>query len=317
MRRTFVAVFVSLLAWVVGSALLVDVRAQTQEPGFGYIVDRRFIPPFASPEPFHVLAIGSDARPGVCEPVERCLADSLHLISVNPAEGGATIIGIPRDSHVSIPGQGSRKINDSLFLGGPELVVQTVEELAGVSIDMYFLTSFEGFRHMVEAIGGIDVEIPYPMNDSASGAVFDAGERRLTGREALAFSRNRKNTPNGDFSRTENQGLVILGALEQFQAEVRKDPLRLLEWIRLGARYIQTDVTVADLFQLALGAIELEPDNVTNLAVPGGIGMIGGASVVTLGGEATALFQDVADDGLVGAATETSVEEDIQEETEE
>jgi LCP family protein required for cell wall assembly len=264
-----------------------------------------------------VLAIGSDARPGVCEPVERCLADSIHLISVNPKEGAATVIGIPRDSYVEIPGHGSAKINDSLFLGGPELVVETVEGLADVEIDMYFLTSFEGFRHMVEEIGGIEVEIPYPMSDEASGAVFEAGPRVLTGREALAFSRNRKDTPNGDFSRTENQGLVILGALQQFQSEVRKDPTRIFEWLRLGATYIQTDVTLGDLFELALGTLRLDPEDVTNVAVPGGIGMIGGASVVTLGGDADALFADVAEDAIVSDATETEAETEIDEEVEE
>jgi LCP family protein required for cell wall assembly len=313
------AVFVALLGWVTGAALLADgpaARAQEGRP-FGFLTDSKFIPPFPTRQPFHVLAIGSDARPGVCEPVERCLADSIHLISVNPRQGGATIIGIPRDSYVEVPGHGSAKINDSLFLGGPELVVETVEALADVEIDMYFLTSFEGFRHMVEEIGGIEVEVPYPMSDEASGAVFEAGPRTLTGREALAFSRNRKDTPNGDFSRTENQGLVILGALQQFQQEARRDPGRIFEWLRLGAKYIQTDLTLSDLFDLALATLRLDPDQVTNVPVPGGIGMIGGASVVTLGSEADALFADVAEDAMVTDATEAEAETEIDEEVEE
>ena len=315
MRRLalWAAVFGILLAWVTIAALRVTVEpaeAQTP-PTVGRIEEATSLPDFSFNDPFYVLAIGSDARPGVCEPVERCLADSIHLIGINPKEGAASIIGIPRDSYVSIPGQGQAKINDSLFLGGPELVVQTVEELAEVDIDMYFLTSFEGFRHMVEEIGGIEVEIPYAMSDSASGAVFEAGERRLTGAEALAFSRNRKDVPNGDFSRTENQGLIILSALQQFQAEVRRDPLRMLEWLILGARYTQTDVTLPDLFELALASLRLDPEGITNLAMPGGISMVGSASVVTVGGEAEAMLQDIADDGLVEApATEEAATEE-------
>ena len=313
MRRVsaWAALFAALLAWVTVAALLADPPADAQSPvPVGHPTNASSVSSFPSNEPFFVVAIGSDARPGVCEPVERCLADSIHLIGINPKEGAASIIGIPRDSYVEIPGHGSAKINDSLFLGGPELVVQTVEELAGVDASMYFLTSFEGFRHMVEEIGGIEVEIPYPMSDSASGAVFDEGVRRLTGREALAFSRNRKDTPNGDFSRTENQGLVMLGALQQFQAEVRRDPLRMFEWLVLGARYTQTDVTLADLYQLALGTLRLDPESVSNVATPGGISMVGGASVVTIGGEADALFADIADDGLIEApATEETESE--------
>jgi LCP family protein required for cell wall assembly len=307
------ALFSALLTWVAVAALLADPRADAQESPVpvGHPLGASSTPSFPFDDPFYMLAIGSDARPGVCEPVERCLADSIHLIGINPKERAASIIGIPRDSYVSIPGHGQAKINDSLFLGGPELVVQTVEELADVDIDMYFLTSFEGFRHMVEEIGGIEVEIPYAMSDTASGAVFEAGVRRLTGREALAFARNRKDTPNGDFSRTENQGLVILGALDQFQAEVRKDPLRMFEWLILGARYTQSDVTLRDLFELALASLRLDPEGITNVPMPGGISNVGGASVVTVGGEATALFQDIADDGLVEsvATDETAAEE--------
>ena len=317
MRRlsAWAVLFAGLLAWVTVAALLADPRdanAQGTPAPVGHPIGASSLPSFPFDDPFYVVAIGSDARPGVCEPVERCLADSIHLIGINPKERAASIIGIPRDSYVSIPGQGEAKINDSLFLGGPELVVQAVEELADVEVDMYFLTSFEGFRHMVEEIGGIEVEIPYAMSDPASGAVFDAGVRRLTGREALAFARNRKDTPNGDFSRTENQGLVILGALEQFQAEVRREPLRMLEWLILGARYTQTDVTLPDLFELALASLRLEPEGITNVAMPGGISMVGGASVVTVGGEADALFQDIADDGLIEAppTEETSTEDE-------
>ncbi|MDQ4004938.1 MAG: LCP family protein [Actinomycetota bacterium] len=316
MRRllAWASLFSTLMVWVAAAALMADpppATAQGTPVPVGHPIGASSLPSFPFDDPFYVLTIGSDARPGVCEPVERCLADSIHLIGVNPKERAASIIGIPRDSYVSIPGHGQAKINDSLFLGGPELVVQTVEELADVDIEMYFLTSFEGFRHMVEEIGGIEVEIPYAMSDTASGAVFEEGNRRLTGREALAFSRNRKDTPNGDFSRTENQGLIMLGALRQFQAEVRRDPLRMLEWLVLGARYIQTDVTLSDLFQLALASLRLDQETITNVAMPGGISNVGGASVVTVGGEATAVFQDIADDGLIEAPpTEESTEDE-------
>jgi LCP family protein required for cell wall assembly len=299
------AVYVGLAGWLVTGAALANppnLAAQSSPPPaafVGHSQDASFPAPFIAKRPFFILAIGSDARPDVCEPVERCLADSIHLIGVNPREGGASILGFPRDSYVNIPGVGTRKINDSLFYGGPELVVQTVEELVGVDIDYYLLTSFEGLRNMVNDIGGINVEIPYTMNDPSSGAVFDAGPATLDGQQALAFARNRKDTPNGDFSRSENQGRLLLAALQQLRKDFRKDSLSLFTWLIAGMTSIQTDLPWSDMFELALASVTIEPNRVVNRVTPGGISTAGGASIVALGSDAEAVFADIADDGLL------------------
>jgi LCP family protein required for cell wall assembly len=301
-----VALFAAIGVWIAGGALLADppsAGAQTGTPAqIGHAGSASFLPGFADvagKRTLFVLAIGSDARPGVCEPVERCLADSIHLIGINPRRGGASILGFPRDSYVPIPGVGTQKINNALFAGGPELVVQTVEELVGVDIDSYFLTSFAGLKHMINSVGGIEVEIPYAMNDPSSGAVFEAGPQVLDGKQTLAFARNRKSTPNGDFSRSENQGLVMLGALEQIRKDVRRDPFSLFTWLVSGIEHTQTDLSAVELFQLSMAALTVNPNKVVNRVTPGGIGTVGGASVVTLGGEADAMFADIADDGLL------------------
>jgi LCP family protein required for cell wall assembly len=289
--------------WLAGGALLADppsATAQTPTPmQLGHAGQASFVPGFRGRRPIFVLAIGSDARPGVCEPVERCLADSIHLIGINPKERGASILGFPRDSYVEIPGVGTRRINDALFYGGPELVVDTVEELVGVEIDYYFLTSFEGFRHMVNDVGGLEVELPYSVGASGDLPAMSAGVQELDGELALALARNRKGVPNGDFSRSENQGLLLMSALERFRKDVRKDPLSVFTWIVSGLRNIQTELSAGEVFQLALSALTIEPNRVVNRVVPGGIGFAGEASVVQLGGEAEAMFQDVADDGLL------------------
>lgn len=305
-RRPLLALFVALCTSIAAGAALADPpTAGAQEsppPPLGHPVDSSYLPSFADvagKRTLFVLAIGSDARPGVCEPVERCLADSIHLIGINPRKGGASILGFPRDSYVPIPGVGTQKINNALFAGGPELVVQTIEELVGVDVDSYFLTSFAGLKKMVNSVGGIEVEIPYAMNDASSGAVFEAGPNELDGKQALAFARNRKSTPNGDFSRSENQGLLMLGALEQFRKDIRKDPFSLFTWIVSGIEYIQTDLSAIELFQLSIASLTVNPNKVVNRVTPGGIGSAGGASIVTLGGEAEAVFADIADDGLL------------------
>ena len=257
-----------------------------------------FVSPLTSGRPIFILAIGSDARPGVCMPVDRCLADSLHLIGVSPRRGQATILGFPRDSYVNIPGFGTGKINDALYRGGPELVVQTVEELTGIPIHYYLLTSFEGLRGMVNEIGGIEVVVPYDMNDPASGAVFSAGLQRLDGKDALAFTRNRKDTPNGDFSRSENQGILLRAALAQLHTEFRRDPTALFRWVLAGMRHVESDLTFTDLFNLMVTALTIEPEAVTNCVVPGTLGFAGSASIVVITSAAEDIYRDLARDGV-------------------
>lgn len=304
-RLALGTLFAGLVAWIAGGAFLATpplARAQSPEMQLGHAGEASFLPGFrnvAGKGVFFVLAIGSDARPGVCEPVDRCLADSIHLIGINPRKGTASILGFPRDSYVPIPGVGTQKINNALYNGGPELVAQTIESLVGVEIDHYFLTSFAGLRHLVNAVGGIEVEIPYPMSDPYSGAALEAGPHTLDGKQALAFARNRHDTPNGDFSRSENQGRLMLAALSAFRKDVRKDPFSMFTWLVAGMEHVQTDLSAVDLFELGLAALTVQPNRVVNRVVPGGIGSAGGASIVTLGSEAQAVFADMADDGLL------------------
>src|SRR5207253_1282600 len=171
------------------------------------------VPALAGDRPLFILALVSDARPGQNPLRER--SDSIHLIGVNLRTHQATILGFPRDSWVSIPGHGTTKINAAMTMGGPDLTVRTLEALTGIHIDFWMLTSFGGLTRMVDWIGGIDVNVPYSMHDSYSGANFKAGRIHMRGWQALAFARNRHDTPNGDFSRSENQGRLFLAALAQ------------------------------------------------------------------------------------------------------
>lgn len=297
------ALLAALGAWLGVAALRPTtgpVGAQTPEAPVQIrrVQHAEYLPAPAGGAPIFVLAIGSDARPGVCMPVERCLADSLHLIGVNPEQRAATILGFPRDSYVTIPGVGANRINEALRRGGPELVVRTVEALTGIRIDYYMVTSFSGLRGMVNDVGGIEVDVPYAMNDPASGAVFDAGPQRLDGHEALAFSRNRKDTPNGDFSRSENQGILLRSTLEELHRGVRRDPATLFRWVIAGIRHVDTDLSLPEVFDLMLTALSVDPDGVTNCVVPGSYGFAGSASIVLINRAAEGVYRDLARDGV-------------------
>lgn len=304
MRRSVALGLAGLLAlgaWIgIGAAVTEPWRSQAeaQSPPIEIHAtqDASFLPTERN-KPIFILAIGSDARPG--EKEEDRLADSIHLIGVNPKEGAGTILGFPRDSYVSIPGVGDRKINDALFNGGPELVVEAIQNLTGITIDYYLLTGFDGFKKLVSGIGGLKVEVPYPMNDSNSGAVFEAGVTSVDGAEALAFARNRYDTPQGDFSRSENHGILILSALKKLRTSFEKDPGVIFEWIAVGMSYVKTDLSFDQIFDLTLTALQIAPAKMANAVVPGGTANVGGASVVVLAENAGEIYEDLADDAIL------------------
>jgi LCP family protein required for cell wall assembly len=258
-----------------------------------------FAPGLPSNGPLFILVIGSDARPG--RSAVNARADSIHIVGVNPRLGRVSILGIPRDSWVPIPGSGTNRINAALVHGGPELLVRTVEQVSGIPIDAFVLTGFVGFERLVDAVGGIDIRIPYPIDDPAARAHFRRGPEHLNRNEALAFSRARHDVPAGDFSRSFNQGRLMIAALATLRSQVADGRLAaLLPWVLAGGRFLQTDLSVGQIFELLLAASGFEPGRARNEVASGSGTTIGGQSVVVLGERARALFRDLRGDAVLG-----------------
>jgi LCP family protein required for cell wall assembly len=257
-----------------------------------------FVPALGGKRPLFVLVLGSDARPG--QNIERARADSIHIVGIDVKGKRASILGFPRDSWVSIPGHGTAKINTALFLGGPKLVVQTIENITGIRIDFYILTSFWGLESMVNGIGGLEVDVPYGMHDRYSGSNFSKGEQKLSGKEALAFSRDRHSVPNGDFSRSVNQGRLLLAALKKLRSGFEKDPGLVFTWIGVGWRHIRTDLSLRTILDLGLTATQIPSNKVDNKVVPAGVGSVGSQSVVFISSSASSLYRDMRADGVIG-----------------
>jgi LCP family protein required for cell wall assembly len=244
--------------------------------------------------PVFILAIGNDGRPG--ETVTR--GDAIHLIGINPTQGKASMINIPRDSYVNIPGRGRDKINSAHATGGPELEAKAVGDLVGVPVSYVVSTNFEGFTAMVNELGGVDVDVPLDMDDSFSGATFTKGVHHMDGDAALAFSRNR-HLGNGDFTRSEDQGILILAALAKLRGEhpSAADTFRYLTVLARHGRY--DGLGLVDLARLGRLALSIDPQNVRSVTMPGEAGMAGSASVVYVGPSAPSLFADFADDAVL------------------
>ncbi|HKN40330.1 MAG TPA: LCP family protein [Acidimicrobiia bacterium] len=247
-----------------------------------------------------VLAIGSDARPG--QDIRKSNGDSIHLIGVDPQTGVGTILGFPRDSWVAIPGHGTGKINSSLALGGPTLMAQTIRQLTGLPVDYYVLTGFEGFQKIVDELAGVNVHVDKKMNDRFSGANFQPGWYDMNGGEALAYSRDRHDVENGDFTRSMHQGNVLLSGLAKRRAEVGDDG-GLQRWIGVLLRHADLDSPPQQLLPLAALARRLDPAKITNVVVPGRAGTAGAASVVYLTDAARQLFLDLRPDAAIGGPT--------------
>jgi LCP family protein required for cell wall assembly len=277
-----------------------DVRGRVPNPEQMGSADASaaFVPGLPSPRPTFVLVIGSDARPG--QALTNTRADSIHIVGVNPRLGRVSVLGIPRDSWVPIPGIGTNRINAALAAGGPELLVRTVEQVSGIPIDAYVLTGFEGFMQLVHAVGGLQLRIPYPIDDTNARAHFRRGMQHLTGQEALAFSRARHDVPAGDFSRSLNQGHVIIAALAELRRQIARDsPAALIPWVVAGSQILRTDLGLSDLFELLLAAPAFDPSKARNDVASGSGATIGGRSVVVLGERARSLFRDLRGDAVL------------------
>jgi LCP family protein required for cell wall assembly len=226
-----------------------------------------------------ILAVGSDARPG--ENFTHTRGDALQLVTINTKTHAASVIGVPRDSWVDIPGHGNDKINAALYYGGPELMGRAVGNLIGVQPDYVFVTRFAYFSAMVRRIGGIDVRNPYAFSDDPLKRVgFKAGRIHLDGYDAMAYSRIRHTLPRGDFDRSAHQEIV----LKAIQAKVHGNAARpgFIEHGVLDAMsHLYTNLPPTELFRLAQVMAQVDPSKVRSCVVQGGIGTSsGGASIV-------------------------------------
>lgn len=164
------------------------------------------------------LLVGSDSRAGLSDEERRELTtggdgggpgrtDTILLL--HTGSGPSVLVSIPRDSLVPVPGAGTTKINAAYAQGGPQLLVQTLEQTTGVRIDDYVEIGFGGLVDIVDAIGGIELCPEEALQDRDSGLDIEAGCQEVDGTTALAYSRNRKSFVTSDLQRVQNQREVI------------------------------------------------------------------------------------------------------------
>jgi LCP family protein required for cell wall assembly len=275
----------------IGAAWLSGVKVPLAS-GATYMRVHKFAPTGAAsqsggvPGMFFILLVGNDSRPGV----GGARGDALHLVGVNPAANQAAMLNIPRDTCWN-----GDKIN-AANTRGARASAEAVGGLVGVPISYVVEVDFAGFTSLVDGIGGVDVNVPVPMDDKYSGAVFSQGMNHMSGQQALAFSRDRYDFPSGDIARSGNQGGLILDALRQLQSKMQNAPgeFRLLALLGRHARL--DGMGLSDLYRLGKVAYRLNPNAVRSVTIP-----VGGGNCMGLGGGAGALFADFRDDATLQA----------------
>ncbi len=224
---------------------------------------------------FNVLVMGVDQRPQN----EASRSDTLILVSVNPISKTVAFMSIPRDMAVQIPGYGEDKVNSAYFYGeyykepggGPGLAVATVEQLFKVPIKYYLTVNFDGFHKIVDAVGGVDIDVPYAITDDEYPTPdektitihFDAGLQHMDGAQALIYARTRH--ADGDFARQARQRQLIL-AVRSKALQLNMLP-NLPNLINSVGDTIQTNLTLGDQISLAQMLSGISSSNVISCAI--------------------------------------------------
>lgn len=212
-RKRYLWIWLPLLLVVVMAALVAGIlyphfisQVVTDIPIFT-------VPPFGGKQEVHLLLLGVDD-------VKRTggLSDTIIIASIDLHKHRLGAISIPRDFRVEIPGHGIQKINAAYSLGGINLTRQTVENLTGVTLDYYMICSFRGFQQIVDAMGGVELEVEKRMRYRDRSQQLEInlqpGRQRLTGYQAMGYVRFRHDA-RGDLGRIERQQTFLKAVADQ------------------------------------------------------------------------------------------------------
>lgn len=214
----------------------------------------------------NLLLIGNDAR----ETVEGGRSDAMILLSINSNTRKLHMISLLRDMYVEIPGHGGNRLNAAYAFGGPELLMETVEQNFDIDVNRYVMVNFEAFVNLVDAAGGVELElsgeeiayvnaylVEYNMlTGREEGADYleegSGGLVHLNGAQALAYSRNRY--IGMDFGRTQRQRKILAAVMKELPGTLLADPVGLADGILPN---LTTNLTQKECFGLSFSLLKL------------------------------------------------------------
>lgn len=225
------------------------------------------------------LLIGTDSRAELTAEQQNTLgtgdaggsrADTI-MVLYRPPAGRSVLISLPRDSYVVIEGYGEDKLTNAYSYGGPQLLVSTIEQTTGLSIDGYVEIGFGGFAALVDAVGGIEVCLAAPMSDEYAHIDLPAGCQTLAGAQALGYVRMRYSDPLGDLGRARRQREVIGLLVDKIVSPASVvNPVRYWQLTHAGAAMVTRgdDTSIPTLFFSGLALVSVASGDGLSFTVP-------------------------------------------------
>lgn len=232
----------------------------------------------APDEPVSILLLGTDTRAGQ----QSIRTDAMILLIYDPKNATASLLPFPRDLWVEIPGYGENRINAAYQIGesklgpgyGGALAKETVANIMGFPINHFVLIDFNGFKKVIDLLGGISVDVPkaiddprYPTDDYSTIALhFDAGVQSLDGERALQYARTRH--ADSDFGRNQRQQQVLMAIFQRIREQGLFNQLtKINDYTSAMRDYIRTDITSPEMLSLAKSASSLRQDDILRFAI--------------------------------------------------
>ena len=204
-------------------------------------------------EPFTMLLMGIDSTAEVLTKNAIANGDTLILLTFNPKTLNATMVSIPRDSYLPIacwPGKDENKITHAAAYGN-DCMMNTIQDFFGINIDYYAKINFKGLVKLVDAVGGVEVDVPHTLctdNSNREETVcIHAGRQTLNGEQALTFARNRKNLVNGDFGRAEHQQEIIMALINKMRTITEVSKFRTI--LNTVSNSLDTNLTTKQILE--------------------------------------------------------------------
>jgi LCP family protein required for cell wall assembly len=254
------------------------------------------------------LLVGSDSREGLSAEERKRLhagnaggrrTDTIILVH-KPSDGGPpTMVSLPRDSYVPIPGHGRNKLNAAYAFGGAPLLAQTVERVTGIRLDHYTEIGFGGFVGVVDSIGGVELCPPKAIKDKKSGLNVKAGCQEMDGPTSLGYVRARYFDPKGDLGRVERQQDFLSAIFERASSPgVLLNPFRFVPFANSATKSLTVDEEDGpiDLVRFALVMRSVSGGDAKKTTVPvanPNFSTPAGSSVLWNRDEARALFNSL------------------------
>ncbi|MGG1662756.1 LCP family protein [Brevibacillus sp. NRS-1366] len=227
------------------------------------------IPQWDGKERVNILLMGVDRRGMKNNGLPR--SDSMMVVSIDPVTKRYDLFSILRDTYVDIPGNGSSRINSAIVDGGPELAMKTVSQFTGLPVDRYVITDFEGFKALIDAVGGVELDVEKNMyyHDPTDKGVYDInlkkGLQQLDGNKALQYVRFRHDATS-DYTRTERQRKLMAAVASQMKSGTTL--IQLPNILKEITPYVQTNIGSMDMLKLSALGLNLNTQAPGNYQLP-------------------------------------------------